>query len=61
MKTFHTIDAVIDALLMNKHSSIKLQIITTMQSMMHTTQNYNTPMFLTTGELWIVLRMHIKS
>ena len=51
MKTFHTIDAVIDALLMNEHSSIKLQIVTTMQSMMHTTQNYNTPMFLTTGEL----------
>ena len=51
MKTFHTINTVIDALAMNQHSSIKLQIITTMQSMMHTTQNYNVPMFLTTDEL----------
>ena len=51
MKMFHTINAVIDALLMNEHSSIKLQIVTTMQSMIHTTQNYNTPMFLTTDEL----------
>ena len=57
MKMFHTIDAVIDALAMNDHSSIKPQIVTTMQSMMHTTQNYSTPMFLTTGELRIVLRI----
>ena len=47
MEIVHTINA----LSMNEYSSIKLQTVTTMQSMMDTTQKYNVPMFLTTGEL----------